>query len=56
MMDINLAQTFLEIASTRSFVRAAERMHLTQVAVSARVKAIETLRALPAARSTSTAA
>jgi LysR family transcriptional regulator, flagellar master operon regulator len=42
-MDINLARTFLEIVSTRSFARAAERLHVTQTAVSARVHALEEL-------------
>jgi DNA-binding transcriptional LysR family regulator len=42
-MDIQLARTFLEIVSTRSFVRAAQRLHVTQTAVSARVKALEDL-------------
>ena len=42
-MDINLARTFLEIVSSRSFVRAAERLHITQTAVSARVRSLETL-------------
>jgi DNA-binding transcriptional LysR family regulator len=42
-MDIQLARTFLEIVATRSFVRAAERLHVTQTAVSARVKALEDL-------------
>lgn len=40
-MDLNLARTFLEIVATRSFVRAAERLHVTQTAVSARVRALE---------------
>lgn len=40
-MDINLARTFLEVASTGSFVSAAERLHLTQTAISARVKTLE---------------
>lgn len=40
-MDIELARTFLEIASTGSFVAAAERLHLTQTAVSARVRTLE---------------
>ena len=35
-MDINLARTFLEIVDTRSFQRAAERLHVTQTSVSAR--------------------
>lgn len=42
-MDITLARTFLEIASSRSFARAAERLHVTQTAVSARVRTLETL-------------
>jgi len=42
-MDINLARTFLEIVATRSFARAAQRLHITQTAVSARVKALEDL-------------
>src|SRR5688572_11176803 len=42
-MDINLARTFLEIVSTHSFVKAAERLHVTQTAVSARVHALEEL-------------
>jgi DNA-binding transcriptional LysR family regulator len=42
-MDITLARTFLEIVSTRSFVRAAQRLHVTQTAVSARVKTLEEL-------------
>jgi DNA-binding transcriptional LysR family regulator len=42
-MDINLAHTFLEIVSTRSFAKAAERLHVTQTAVSARVHALEEL-------------
>ena len=36
-MDIGLARTFLEVVATGSFVGAAERLHLTQTAVSARV-------------------
>jgi len=40
-VDLNLARTFLEIVATRSFVRAAERLHVTQTAVSARVRALE---------------
>ena len=42
-MDIGLARTFLEIVETRSFVRAAERLHVTQTAVSARVRTLEEL-------------
>lgn len=42
-MDINLARTFLEIVACRSFVQAADRLHVTQTAVSARVKTLEDL-------------
>jgi DNA-binding transcriptional LysR family regulator len=42
-MDINLARTFLEIVATGNFLRAAERLHITQTAVSARVRALEDL-------------
>lgn len=42
-MDIVLARTFLEIANCRSFVQAAERLHVTQTAVSARVRTLEEL-------------
>lgn len=40
-MDINLARTFLEIVASGNFVRAAERLHVTQTAVSMRVRALE---------------
>lgn len=40
-MDIRAARTFLEIVRTGSFVRAAANLHLTQTAVSARVRALE---------------
>ena len=40
-MDITLARTFLAIVSAGSFARAAERLHVTQTAVSARVQALE---------------
>lgn len=42
-MGINLARTFLEIVACHSFVQAAERLHVTQTAVSARVKTLEDL-------------
>ena len=42
-MDITLARTFLEIANSRSFVQAAERLNVTQTAVSARVRTLEEL-------------
>lgn len=40
-MDTVLARTFLEIVSTGSFQRAAERMHVSQTAVSARMRTLE---------------
>jgi LysR family transcriptional regulator, flagellar master operon regulator len=40
-MDIGLAKTFLEVVSTGSFVAASERLHLTQTAVSARIRTLE---------------
>lgn len=40
-MDLDLARTFLEIARCGSLVRAAEQLHLTPTAISARVRALE---------------
>ncbi|WP_326535288.1 LysR family transcriptional regulator [Pseudorhodoferax sp.] len=40
-MDMALAMTFLQIARTRSFLRAAEQLHVTPTTVSARVRALE---------------
>ena len=40
-MDIGLARTFLEVVAAGSFVGAAERLHLTQTAVSARIRLLE---------------
>ncbi|WP_395699421.1 LysR family transcriptional regulator [Aquabacterium sp.] len=40
-MDISLARTFLAIVSGGSFARAAQQLHLTQTAISARVKTLE---------------
>jgi DNA-binding transcriptional LysR family regulator len=40
-MDIALARTFLEVVAQGSFVSAAQRLHITQTAVSARVKSLE---------------
>jgi DNA-binding transcriptional LysR family regulator len=40
-MDIALARTFLEIVACGNFVRAAERLHVTQTAVSVRVQTLE---------------
>ncbi|HEX5999178.1 MAG TPA: LysR family transcriptional regulator [Hyphomicrobiaceae bacterium] len=46
-MDIELARTFVEIVKTRSFVRAAERLNVSQTAVSARIRALEELLGRP---------
>ena len=40
-MDLELLRTFLEVNRTRHFGRAAEGLHLTQAAVSARIKHLE---------------
>lgn len=40
-MDTELARTFLEIVSTRSFIRAAERLNVGQTTVSARICLLE---------------
>lgn len=40
-MDIGLARTFLEIARCGSFVAAAERLHVTQAAVTSRIQNLE---------------
>lgn len=40
-MDVELARTFLEIVNAGSFVRAAERLNVTQTTVSARVRSLE---------------
>ncbi len=42
-MDTELARTFLEVAATRHFGRAADNLHVTQSAVSARVRQLEEL-------------
>ncbi len=41
MIDISAARTFLEIVKTGSFVNAAANLHLTQTAVSARIRVLE---------------
>src|SRR5690606_27196221 len=41
-MDLEALQTFLAVAETGSFSRAAERVYLTQPAVSKRIAALET--------------
>ena len=40
-MDVELARTFLEIVSTRSFIRASERLNVGQTTVSARIRLLE---------------
>lgn len=40
-MDTELAKTFLEIVSTGSFIRAAERLNVAQTTVSARIHTLE---------------
>ncbi|TCJ12229.1 LysR family transcriptional regulator [Parasulfuritortus cantonensis] len=40
-MDIDQARTFLAIAATGSFVEAAQRLHLTQSTISARIQRLE---------------
>jgi DNA-binding transcriptional LysR family regulator len=40
-MDIQLAQTFLDIVNTGSFVRAAKRLNIGQTTVSARIRLLE---------------
>src|SRR3546814_11811209 len=37
-MDIELARTFVELVSTGSFIKAADRLHVAQTTVSARVR------------------
>lgn len=40
-MDIDLARTFLQIVRSGSLIAAAEQLHLTQTAISARVQKLE---------------
>lgn len=40
-LDISLLKTFIEVARQRHFGRAADRLHITQSAVSARIKLLE---------------
>jgi DNA-binding transcriptional LysR family regulator len=42
-MDIELLRTFMEVNRTRHFGEAAEALHLTQAAVSARIKQLESI-------------
>ena len=45
--DIELARTFLEIVSSGSFIRAAERLNVGQTTVSARIRTLEDLLGRP---------
>ena len=40
-MDTELARTFLSVVAAGSFVKAAERLFVTQSTVSARIRALE---------------
>lgn len=40
-MDINQARTFLEVVHSGSFIAAADRLNVTQTAVSARIRTLE---------------
>src|SRR5690349_13739417 len=40
-MDIDLARTFIDIVRTGSFIATAERLHITQTTVTARVHNLE---------------
>ncbi|MEM9600138.1 MAG: LysR family transcriptional regulator [Pseudomonadota bacterium] len=40
-MDVQLARTFLVVIASGSFVRAAERLHVTQSAISLRIQKLE---------------
>lgn len=42
-MDVELAKTFLEVVNAGSFIKASERLHVTQTAVTARVRSLEQL-------------
>jgi DNA-binding transcriptional LysR family regulator len=46
-MEFRQLRTLLAIAETRNFTRAAQRVHLTQAAVSAQIKALETETGVP---------
>lgn len=46
-MDIELLRTFLEVKHTRHFGKAAENLYLTQAAVSARIKQLESIIGAP---------
>ena len=40
-MDVEHARTFIAVMETRSFIKAAEQLYVTQSTVSARIKALE---------------
>ena len=40
-MDVDRARTFLEIVHSGSFLKAADRLHVTQTTVSARIRTLE---------------
>ena len=40
-METKLARTFLTVIATGNFVSAAERLHVTQSTVSARIRTLE---------------
>ena len=40
-VDVDRARTFLEIIHTGSFLKAADRLHVTQTTVSARIRTLE---------------
>lgn len=46
-MDTELLRTFLEVKNTRHFGKAAENLYLTQAAVSARIKQLESIIGAP---------
>ena len=46
-MEFRQLRTFLAIVATRNFTRAATRVHLTQAAVSAQIKTLETETGVP---------
>lgn len=46
-MDIELARTFIEIVSTGSFIKAADRLNVAQTTVSARIRLLEQLLGRP---------